>query len=202
VTHPASSGPGGQAASIDVSGTATTRARVRPTRLKINGQSWPPWRSQHRFLQCLTPRQTAAPPRRSARSASRLVNATGRIAGAYRRLRAHSAQSAPTTERDWRRCSMPPGSPNICISPRAAVIALSSTDQPVRGGLTAIRYRRSRAAPAAVSPRRDHGTRASATGSAIAMGRSRAGAQGVSDRCRSSRPSGWGCWSVRSRMRP
>ena len=37
--------------------------------------------------------------------------------------------------------------PNICISPRVAVVALSSTDQPVRGGLSAIRYRRSRAAP-------------------------------------------------------
>jgi len=37
--------------------------------------------------------------------------------------------------------------PNIYISPRVAVVALSSTDQPVRGGLSAIRYRRSRAAP-------------------------------------------------------
>ena len=32
------------------------------------------------------------------------------------------------------------------------VVALSSADQPVRCGLTAIRYRRSRAAPAAVLP--------------------------------------------------
>ena len=38
--------------------------------------------------------------------------------------------------------------------------------------------------------------------SAIAAGRSRAGARGGSGQCRSSRPSGWGCWSVRSRMRP
>jgi hypothetical protein len=41
---------------------------------------------------------------------------------------------------------------------------LSSADQPVRRGLTAIRCRRSRAAPAAVCPRRDHGTRASRSG--------------------------------------
>jgi hypothetical protein len=38
--------------------------------------------------------------------------------------------------------------------------------------------------------------------SAIAACLSRAGAQGGSGQCRSSRPSGWGCWSVRSRMRP
>jgi hypothetical protein len=57
-------------------------------------------------------------------------------------------------------------SPNIYISSRAAVIALSSTDQPVRGGLTAIRYRRSRAAPAAVSPGAIMGRGRPATGSA------------------------------------
>jgi hypothetical protein len=38
--------------------------------------------------------------------------------------------------------------PNFCISPRVAVVALSSAeDQPVRGGLSGIRYRRGRAAP-------------------------------------------------------
>ena len=45
-------------------------------------------------------------------------------------------------------------SPNIYISPRVAVVALSSTDQPVRGGLSAIRYRRSRAAPPRFLPSR------------------------------------------------
>src|ERR1017187_10978208 len=45
-------------------------------------------------------------------------------------------------------------SPNIYISPRVAVVALSTTDQPVRGGLSAIRYRRSRAAPPRVLPAR------------------------------------------------
>jgi len=42
VTHPASSGPGSQAASIDLSGTAPTRTRARPTRWRSTGQSWPP----------------------------------------------------------------------------------------------------------------------------------------------------------------
>jgi hypothetical protein len=44
--------------------------------------------------------------------------------------------------------------PNIYISPRVAVVALLSTDQPVRGGLSAIRYRRSRAAPPRFLPSR------------------------------------------------
>src|SRR5579864_2854804 len=55
-------------------------------------------------------------------------------------------------------------SPNIYISPRVAVVALSSTDQPVRGGLSAIRYRRSRAALPRFLPLRDHGTRPSRYG--------------------------------------
>jgi len=55
--------------------------------------------------------------------------------------------------------------PNIYISPRVAVVALSSTDQPVRGGLSAIRYRRSRAALPRFLPSRSWGVGRPATGS-------------------------------------
>jgi len=53
----------------------------------------------------------------------------------------------------------------ICISPRVAVVALSSTGQPVRGGLSAIRYRRSRAALPRFLPSRSWGAGRPATGS-------------------------------------
>jgi hypothetical protein len=55
--------------------------------------------------------------------------------------------------------------PNIYISPRVAVAALSSTDQPVRGGLSAIPYRRSCAAPPRFLPSRSWDATVPATGS-------------------------------------
>jgi hypothetical protein len=48
--------------------------------------------------------------------------------------------------------SQPRRSPNIYISAKAAAIAVSSTDQPVRAGLSATRYLWSRAGPAVVAP--------------------------------------------------
>ena len=125
--------------------------------------------------------------RRTARnSVSRIGGQAGTQASTLRPHRHKTTQAGPEA---LSTVSLP----NIYTSPRAAVIALSSTHQPVRGGLSAIRYRRSRAAPAAVSPGAIMATRASRYG--LPACTSWRIARAVPAAIRGSAPAGrWDCW--------
>ena len=110
------------------------RGRQRPDSIRVHRDDRPldgSWRGQ---------RQHPAVPARPRAQTPHALTA------AYAAVR--EPEAASITEGNFSHSGQVTVSPIICISPRVAVVvALSSTDQPVRGGLSAIRYRRSRAAP-------------------------------------------------------
>ena len=125
--------------------------------------------------------KTWGPADRSSRRTARAASAESEVRPGPRppTLRPHHRKTAQAGPEALSTSSLP----NIYISPRAAVIALSSTDQPVRGGLTAIRYRRSRAAPAAVSPDAIMGRGVPATGWLYGLNAMQSAELGLEDLC-------------------